>query len=509
MTQQTSAPARKAGKPIWPKVPAGFVRAVLAGHSALGLAFAALIYLVCFSGTVAVFAHEFERWEHPTAPMTQAVAPDAVQRAMAAGQAQFGAPAEHVFMTLPIPELPRFQLTFDADQGANRKTWFADASGQLAGRAEAAWTQFMIDLHIYLHLPRSWGMFVVGLTGVALLSSLISGVLAHPRVFKDSFHLRRGGSKRLQEADLHNRIGVWALPFHVLVSLTGALLGLTTVVVGVLAMVVFQGDMDRVYEMFLGPHPVDDPRAAPMIDVRPPLAAISQLSPGAIPTYVGVEHPHERGQAVLIIARQPDRLSLGDNFTFDGQGQLIHTARVDQSTLGEQVLGVLGVLHFGWFGGWPIKVAYGLLGAGLTTVTSSGVAIWLARRRDKGRPAPRWERVWIATVWSQPFAFGLSLALALLVPGVPPLVTWAAATLGACATALAWAPAMISRRLRQASGLVLIGAPIIHVAQHAGGSVDPMAWIVNASLAGLGLLAIASTLSRQAQPERATAGARA
>ena len=39
---------KKAGKPIWPKVPAGFVRSVLAGHSALGLAFAALIYLVCF-----------------------------------------------------------------------------------------------------------------------------------------------------------------------------------------------------------------------------------------------------------------------------------------------------------------------------------------------------------------------------------------------------------------------------------------------------------------------------
>ena len=31
---------KKAGKPIWPKVPAGFVRSVLAGHSALGLAFA-------------------------------------------------------------------------------------------------------------------------------------------------------------------------------------------------------------------------------------------------------------------------------------------------------------------------------------------------------------------------------------------------------------------------------------------------------------------------------------
>ncbi|WP_293408780.1 hypothetical protein [Phenylobacterium sp.] len=65
----------------------------------------------------------------------------------------------------------------------------------------------------------------------------------------------------------------------------------------------------------------------------------------------------------------------------------MHQARVEGSTLGEQILGVLVVLHFGWFGGWPIKVAYGLLGAGRTAVTAPSVAIWLARRRDKGRPA--------------------------------------------------------------------------------------------------------------------------
>ncbi len=509
MSETAAKPVRKAGRPIWPRIPPGFVRAVLAGHSALGLAFAALIYLVCFSGTVAVFAHEFERWEHPDAPHLHSVEPEAVQRALVAGQAAFGPPAEHVFITLPTPELPRFELTYDAEGGERQMSWFADASGTLAGRAEAAWTRFMTDLHIYLHLPRSWGIFVVGLTGVALLSSLISGVLAHPRMFKDSFHLRWGGSKRLQEADLHNRIGVWGLPFHVLVSLTGALLGLTTVVVGVLALVVFQGDMARVYDMFLGPHPADDPRPAPMLDIAAALHSVERLSPGSTPTYLGLEHPNERGQAVLIVARQPDRLSLGDNFTFDGQGELLHAARVRGSTLGERILGVLGVLHFGWFGGWPIKVAYGLLGAGLTTVTSSGVAIWLARRRDKGRPAPRWERVWIAAVWSQPFAFALSLVAALTLPTLDPLIAWAAATAAACATAIAWSPAVISRRLRQASGALLLVGPGIHVLQHAGGPVDPVAWIVDASLAALGLLSILSALSlgpalaRRPAPSRA------
>jgi uncharacterized iron-regulated membrane protein len=42
---------------------------MLAGHSALGLAFAALIYLVCFSGSIAVFTQEFTRWEQPAGPV--------------------------------------------------------------------------------------------------------------------------------------------------------------------------------------------------------------------------------------------------------------------------------------------------------------------------------------------------------------------------------------------------------------------------------------------------------
>ena len=52
----------KVRKSLDAKIPAKFVASVLAGHSTLGLTFAALIYIVCFSGTVAVFANELLRW---------------------------------------------------------------------------------------------------------------------------------------------------------------------------------------------------------------------------------------------------------------------------------------------------------------------------------------------------------------------------------------------------------------------------------------------------------------
>ena len=85
-TTASAKRAKVAGKPIWPKVPAEFVRAMLAGHSALGLAFAALIYLVCFSGSVAVFTYEYGRWEQPAGPLLHEVSPEAADAAFAAAR---------------------------------------------------------------------------------------------------------------------------------------------------------------------------------------------------------------------------------------------------------------------------------------------------------------------------------------------------------------------------------------------------------------------------------------
>ena len=120
----------------------------------------------------------------------------------------------------------RFRVSYhDHDTGVEGD-WLADQDGNLVARLEAPFSEFLVHLHTHLHLPATWGLFIVGLTVVALLSSLVSGLLSHPRIFKDAFALRWGGSRRLQEADLHNRLGVWGLPFHIVVTLTGTLLGL-------------------------------------------------------------------------------------------------------------------------------------------------------------------------------------------------------------------------------------------------------------------------------------------
>src|SRR5262245_49328966 len=139
---------------------AEFVRKTLAGHSALGLAFAAVMYLVCLSGTLAVFYQEFERWEQPTAPELLDYPPQSLTRAArealdAAAASGSGArePSgndahtdEPLYVSLPTAGSPR--LTASIGDSA----WIANADGSLQQPLRHDWTHFLLHLHIYLHL---------------------------------------------------------------------------------------------------------------------------------------------------------------------------------------------------------------------------------------------------------------------------------------------------------------------------------------------------------------------
>lgn len=477
----------------------GLIRAVLKGHSGLGLAFAALLYLVCLTGAVAVFANEFYRWENPGVERMESISADAVQAAYREAMARTEGAAEHVLITMPGAERPWPTLRIDAEDGT-QTTWIADSAGRITGKLRESWTHFLTRLHINLHLPQSWGIFIVGLSGVALLSSLISGLLAHPRIFRDAFHLRLGGSRRLQEADLHNRLGVWALPFHITVSLTGALLGLSTVIIGAIGLAVFQGDTEKVYAIFTPPHPAEDTRPAPPIDLRPLFASVAERAPDGRISYLVVEHPTEQGAAAMFdVESGSSRIANSDTYAFDRAGTLYYEQQAARNNVGQQILGSLGPLHFGWFGGGIVKIAYALLGLGLAYLAAGGVNIWLARRRDKGRPAPGWERIWAATVWGQPLALTSAAVATLFTPAlIVPIWAWAGVSIAALGAAALWSPPTLSRIGRAGTGALLIALALAHPVVVGAG--DGMALIVDGAigLIGLGLLATSAPWQRTA-----------
>ncbi|TCM04762.1 PepSY-associated TM helix domain-containing protein [Sphingomonas sp. PP-CC-3G-468] len=449
-------------KSRWPLSPAT-VRAVLSGHGILGLAFAAVIYLVCLSGTLTVFVHDLERWEQPARPVVSRIDDTAMMRALDTARAQVPT-GSTLYASLPSAGEPGAEIT--AYSPTFEREWSIDAHGALLEKA-TAFSEFVVNLHIALHLPRSWGEFIVGLAGVALLSSLVSGILAHPRILKDAFHLRRGGSRRLQEADLHNRLGIWTLPFHVVIALTGALLGLSTLIVGVLAMLLYRGDTAKVYGLFIDAPPAANASPAPL----PPLAALlveaRRRAPGAEPHQLIIENAGRADARITVTSERLRLLVPQDTTSFDSAGRVLKDRHPRDLAAGTKILGGIGQLHFGWYGGLPVRIIYGLLGLALCVLTSSGVTIWLARRRDRGRAVPQWERLWASVAWGQPLAFTLAALVTIAVPtGGAALWTWLVATMAlllGCG-ALRFPATAIAHGLRLALAVAMITLGASHLA---------------------------------------------
>lgn len=461
-----------------------FVRSMLAGHSALGLAFAALIYLVCFTGTLAVFGQELRRWEQPDARVvTRTPAPEAIATAVRAGyaQAQADNAVHDLYVAGPLRTPGRLEVHYSDHEKGVEGEWLADAEGRMTVRITAPWSEFIADLHAHLHLPTTWGKYLVGLTGVALFSSLISGLLSHPRIFKDAFALRWGGSRRLQEADIHNRLGVWGLPFHVVVTVTGALLGLSSLIVGVLALAAFDGDRSKATAVLFGPRATNNEAAASTPDVSAMIHSVKSRVPEAEFASVFIQHIGTAGQLVQLGMHMPGRIAFTTTYHFDGDGKLIASPRERDGGVGLWILGALQPLHYGWFGGLATKLLYGILGLALTLVTHSGVVIWLERRRDKGRPAPGWEKVWTVVGWSQPFAFGTTAMAAISGVGLSLPGVYLASVIAASLVAVPAANApTVSRRLRMLSGLTLLAVATVHVTHWHSKAFDMTAWGVDA-----------------------------
>ncbi|HYD15254.1 MAG TPA: PepSY-associated TM helix domain-containing protein [Hyphomicrobium sp.] len=475
-----------------------FVRAMLAGHSALGIAFAALIYIVCLSGTLAVFLHELHRWEQPDVPVIEhSLTDEAVRTALEAGYKKaLAANAAHdIFITGPGPMQNRLLVNYHDHESGGEGEWIGDENGNLVAELSAPWSKFIGDLHMTLHLPRTWGLFLVGLTGVTLLSSLVSGLLSHPRLFKDAFALRWGGARRLEQADLHNRLGVWGLPFHVVVSTTGALLGLSTLIVGVLALAAYDGDFEKAFATILGPHASEDETAAPLPDIAAMIRQIRAEHPDVAFVSANFQHIGHAGQIVHLGMRTPGHLAMANSYYFDGTGKRLGDGGLETGSIGKQILGALQPLHFGWFGGIPVKVIYGILGLALTIVTYTGITIWLARRRDSGRPAPHWEKIWSGVTWSQPLAFATTALAIFTIGEAYALATYLVTTVLCTFGSLAMPNAHIAGRVfRALAGVSTAAVVALHYSRWSGQITDPAALWVNASMVATALILLVSAL---------------
>lgn len=379
-------------------IPPKLVKNSLSSHSWLGLLVGGLMYIICLSGTLVVFYEEIERWEQPTAEESIALDPQVLENSfneyIASGNTAI---TEHMYLVFPNETLPRYKFSSDTE-GV-----YVNQDGSLGAEATDDLSNLLIGLHINLHLPVNIGIVIVSALGALLCALIITGFLSHPSIVKDAFKLRAGGTGRLGQVDLHNRLSVWGAPFHLMIGLTGAYYGFVLLLVGMFALSMEGETSESISEMVFPAEPALV-NQAPVYGVARALETVREMSPDGKLLYMLVHDADTENRFMEFYVQQPGLLAWSENYRFDTNGNYLDTAGYTQGAPAQQILYSVYRIHFGHFGGFITKLLYVVLGLSLTVVSATGINIWLEKRKYRDAL----NLIWPGVVWGMPLAVAVA-----------------------------------------------------------------------------------------------------
>ena len=415
----------------------------LNAHNWVGVFLSVLLFLVCLSGTVAVFHLEFERWEQPHIQEMDNVSPQVIEKAMDTFLAQNPEESHHLYVVFPTSDIPRLVVEND------HKAYFADQEGNLLEEESVSFTQMLVDLHLYLNLPQSWGMILVSALGAIICTLVITGIIAHKRMSKDAFKLRRGGNGQQAQIDLHNRFGLWAAPFHLVIGITGAYFGMAGIILVTVATLNYNGDRDAVVNQIFTPDPVLAPQEGkPAIGKA--FAQMETLAPEKSPIFLTVHEVGEPEQFIEIYAKAPNRMIYAEGYRFDTAGNFVGVAGYEFGEWGKQLVWAMYRLHFGDFAGMTSKWLYFVLGVMLTMLCVSGMEVWLSK---KAHP-PLASRLWYRVVWGSVSALALTAIADMFISGSLIAVFW-------CVMAVNTVLTVVLKRMTKPVWLLISGFSVL------------------------------------------------
>ncbi|SRX53876.1 hypothetical protein AEQU1_00938 [Aequorivita sp. CIP111184] len=179
-----------------------------------------LFFIVCFSGTLATLSHEMD-WLF--IPESRAVP----QKEMASkNQIVSNFSKKYPNATFSYWEHSREPYLCDIiSKRENNQTSYVFANpytGKIQGESQLTFQRFFRDLHYYLFFPfQQIGNYVVLIFGFLLLISLLTALTFYKKWWKKLFQLKIGKGNLVFFRSLHRLVGLWSIPFILLISLTG------------------------------------------------------------------------------------------------------------------------------------------------------------------------------------------------------------------------------------------------------------------------------------------------
>ncbi len=240
--------------------------------------------------------------------------------------------------------------------------------------ANGGFTLFLLRLHVdmFAGLPGKW---LLAFMGVLFVVAIVSGtVLYLPFMRRLKFaSVRQGKSTRLRWLDLHNLLGVVTLTWALVVGVTGVISASADLIIAAWR----QDSLTALIEPYKNAAPLT--QRAPASDL---LAIAAKAAPGMQPDFIafpGTRFSSEHHYAVFMKGSTHLTSHLLTPVLIDAS-TLAVTAIVERPWYMD-AMGMSQPLHFGDYGGMPMKVLWAVLDVLTIIVLGSGIYLWLAKRR--------------------------------------------------------------------------------------------------------------------------------
>jgi uncharacterized iron-regulated membrane protein len=359
-------------------------------HSWIGLTAGLLLFVVCWSGTFAVFGRELDLALDPgieAAPAAERIAWGDIEKSIAR----------------ELPGWWTIQMTAVHGPGTTVEVWAQDEdgvtwrvtadphTGALGARRSLFGVQrFFRSLHMALFI-QDWpvlgvalGDWIVGLLSIPLLASLVTSLIFYRRFWRGFLKLEWRRGPKVLWSDAHKLAGLWSLWFILLIGGTGL--------------------------WYLAEHHLPPGPEPPVVksDKNPQL-----LSVGALVSRAEAAHPALRINAVILdgyeagiieVHGQDGAALVRDRAArvwLDSRtGAVLRVQRSADQSGYQRWIDMADPLHFGSFGGLWSKAVWFLFGLALSGLCLTGAYLQAKRqeRQAAGSARPGVAIAYAATV---------------------------------------------------------------------------------------------------------------
>ena len=353
-------------------------------HTWTSLTCTVFLLLVCLTGLPLIFHHElnhalgYEIEPPAMAPGTPHVSLDRVAEAALARRP--GQAIQFVSFDRDEPDLAIVSLgdSVDANPEDNRHVAVDRRTGAVLNepRLTEGPVHFLLKLHtdMFLGLP---GKLFLGGMGLTFLAALVSGVVLYgPFMRKLPYGtVRRARPRRVRWLDWHNLIGITTVAWALLVGTTGAINTWADLMLKLWQV----GQLAEMTEPYRGV-----PRPVALASLEQAVATARAAAPGMTPlvvAYPGTVFSSNNHYAVFMAGESPVTSRLFKPALVDAATGRLTDLRAMPWYL--QLLFLSQPLHFGDYGGMPLKVLWALLDLATVLMLGGGIYLWVARRRTE------------------------------------------------------------------------------------------------------------------------------